>query len=285
VDFYHHDSRLLGVDSLKISFEETAEILPRLTPESAAGGDLSARRRSPTLSGLCRIQNQVQANLGFMKIFRDCVPILLATCAGLFAQNAIENERASSGDPFQAYPWFPVPDALTREQPDGALAGPPDVTPPPYALFRDADYDPAWGSSRNRNLFNEIKLVPLDRERLIYLTLGGIRERFEYWNNENFGVVPGTVGEDAYWLERIMLHLDLRIGPYLRLFVQGKSNLEQGRKDGPRPMIDVDQIDLHQAFVDINIPISSDGWFTLRAGRQELGYGIGRHIDPREALF
>jgi hypothetical protein len=40
--------------------------------------------------------------------------------------------------PFQAYPWFPVPDALTREQPDGALAGPPDVIHPPYALFRDA---------------------------------------------------------------------------------------------------------------------------------------------------
>ncbi len=37
VDFYHHDSRLLGVDSLKISFEETAEILRRLTPGIEAG--------------------------------------------------------------------------------------------------------------------------------------------------------------------------------------------------------------------------------------------------------
>jgi NADPH2:quinone reductase len=32
VDFYHRESRLLGVDSLKLSFEETAEILRGLTP-------------------------------------------------------------------------------------------------------------------------------------------------------------------------------------------------------------------------------------------------------------
>jgi len=31
VDFYHNESRLLGVDSLKLSFEETAEILRQLT--------------------------------------------------------------------------------------------------------------------------------------------------------------------------------------------------------------------------------------------------------------
>lgn len=64
-------------------------------------------------------------------------------------------------------------------------------------------------------------------------------------------------------------------------FIQGESNLEEGRKDGPRPP-DVDQIDLHQAFTDITIPLSDEGWVTLRAGRQELGYGIGRLIDPRE---
>jgi NADPH2:quinone reductase len=32
VNFYHNESRLLGMDSLKLSFEETAEILRRLTP-------------------------------------------------------------------------------------------------------------------------------------------------------------------------------------------------------------------------------------------------------------
>ena len=37
VDFYHNESRLLGADSLKLSFEETAEILRRLTPGIEAG--------------------------------------------------------------------------------------------------------------------------------------------------------------------------------------------------------------------------------------------------------
>jgi NADPH:quinone reductase-like Zn-dependent oxidoreductase len=37
VDFYHNESKLLGVDSLKLSFEETAEILRRLTPAIESG--------------------------------------------------------------------------------------------------------------------------------------------------------------------------------------------------------------------------------------------------------
>ena len=37
MDFYHNESRLLGVDSLKLSFEETAEILRRLTPGIESG--------------------------------------------------------------------------------------------------------------------------------------------------------------------------------------------------------------------------------------------------------
>ena len=37
VDFYHNESRLLGVDSLKLSFEETGGILGQLTPGIEAG--------------------------------------------------------------------------------------------------------------------------------------------------------------------------------------------------------------------------------------------------------
>ncbi len=37
VDFYHNESRLFGVDSLKLSFEETVEILRQLTPGFETG--------------------------------------------------------------------------------------------------------------------------------------------------------------------------------------------------------------------------------------------------------
>jgi NADPH:quinone reductase len=37
VDFYHNESRFLGVDSQKLSFEEAAEILRSLTPGFESG--------------------------------------------------------------------------------------------------------------------------------------------------------------------------------------------------------------------------------------------------------
>jgi len=37
VDFYHNESRLIGLDSLKLDFEETAEILRSLTPLIESG--------------------------------------------------------------------------------------------------------------------------------------------------------------------------------------------------------------------------------------------------------
>jgi len=37
VDFYHNESRLFGVDSLKLTFEETGDILRRLTPGFETG--------------------------------------------------------------------------------------------------------------------------------------------------------------------------------------------------------------------------------------------------------
>ena len=37
VDFYHNESRLLGLDSLKLSFEEAAEILRSLSPGLESG--------------------------------------------------------------------------------------------------------------------------------------------------------------------------------------------------------------------------------------------------------
>jgi len=46
VDFYHNESRLLGVDSLKLDFEATAEILRALTP-IIEGGELPLPKVDP----------------------------------------------------------------------------------------------------------------------------------------------------------------------------------------------------------------------------------------------
>jgi hypothetical protein len=63
----------------------------------------------------------------------------------------------------------------------------------------------------------------------------------------------------------------------VRVFVEGISATEQGRIGGPRPS-DVNQSDLHQAFVDFKFRFPADTKFTLRAGRQVIVFGGQRLI-------
>jgi len=55
VDFYHRESRLLGVDSLKLSFQESADILRGLTPGIEDG------TFPPPILTTCTFSNAVQA--------------------------------------------------------------------------------------------------------------------------------------------------------------------------------------------------------------------------------
>ena len=112
-----------------------------------------------------------------------------------------------------------------------------------------------------------------------YLSLGGeARERYEYFNHPNWGQDPQDHG---YFLQRYFLHGDLHLGEHVRLFSQLQSSLEDGRKGGPRPT-DKDELDLHQAFLDVKFDIGRDGSLILRSGRQELAYGSQRIISVRE---
>jgi len=64
VDFYHNESRLFGVDSLKMSFAETCEILRRLTPGIEAG-----KFKAPPIETFSLEQGpQVYRNLAESKI-------------------------------------------------------------------------------------------------------------------------------------------------------------------------------------------------------------------------
>ena len=130
-------------------------------------------------------------------------------------------------------------------------------------------------------MFDPIKYIPLSADGSDYLSFGGeIRERWEYYSSPPLG--NGTAGENDYNLQRFLLNADLHLGETFRFFSQFQSGLEYGRDGGPRPSIDEDNANLHQAYLDINFPSFHDGGFTLRLGRQELAYGIGRLIDPRE---
>jgi hypothetical protein len=175
-----------------------------------------------------------------------------------------------------------IPDYQTREQPDGCLLAPSDYGPPPYSVFRDMeDYTYLRDPKKHDDVFDPIKYIPFDSKGDVYLSFGGeIRERWEYYSEPPLG--QGPKDTNGYYLQRYMLHADLHVVDTFRLFTQFKSDIEDDRNGGPRPSIDEDKANIHQLYLDINLPPFDDGSFTLRLGRQELAYGIGRLIDPRE---
>jgi hypothetical protein len=137
-------------------------------------------------------------------------------------------------------------------------------------------YDP-----ENRDeFFEDIKLIPIDQDKQILLSLGGeVRQRYEYTRDPLFGADPQD--DAGVWLQRYTLHGDLHLGPHLRVFGQLSSALEAGRSGGPSP-VDENELALQNAFIDLNFPLGQDAELTLRGGRQELQFGSGRLVDVRE---
>jgi hypothetical protein len=141
-----------------------------------------------------------------------------------------------------------------------------------YGCFRDPE---------NRgDVSGDIKLIPLDQDGQVYLSLGGeVRQRYEYTHDPLFGAGPQD--NAGVWLQRYTLHSDLHLGPHLRVFGQFSSSLETGRAGGPSP-VDENKLTLQNAFVDLTLPLGPEAAFALRAGRQELQFGSGRLVDVRE---
>jgi hypothetical protein len=149
-----------------------------------------------------------------------------------------------------------------------------------YQLNRaDEDYDYLCESAHRVDFWDPIKCTPLNAKASWYLSLGGeARERYEYFSHPRWGEGPAGSG---YLLQRYFLHADLHMGEYTRLFTQLQSSLENGRVGGPRPT-DRDELDLHQAFLDLKFNSGGDGSFVLRSGRQELAFGSQRIISVRD---
>jgi hypothetical protein len=128
--------------------------------------------------------------------------------------------------------------------------------------------------------WDRAKYVPLSTEGKTFLSFGGqIRERYEHFENSNWG--QGLQTPRGYVLERYMLHADLQVESRFRVFAELKSGVENGRNGGPRPP-DEDRLDLHQAMVDVKPLQWSQGFLTFRAGRQELSFGSSRLVSVRE---
>lgn len=161
-----------------------------------------------------------------------------------------------------------------------ALAGEPR---PPFKLLRyNEDYRFLSDPAQRTEFWDAVKYVPIAGGRAGFLSFGGeARERFEGYQNEFFSTDPDA--DNAYFLQRYLLHADYHATDWLRAFGQLQSSLEEGRPGGPRPT-DRDSIDVHQLFADVAGQISEEKRLTLRAGRQEMSYGSERLISVREGL-
>ncbi len=149
--------------------------------------------------------------------------------------------------------------------------------------YKKLRYDEDYGYLRDpacrTGALDALKFIPLHRKGEWYLSLGGeTRQTVEYFRNPTWGQEPQG---HAYLLQRYMGHADLHVGKRMRLFVQIKSGLENGRAGGPRP-IDEDKLDLNQAFVDVGLLLQDHHSITLRLGRQELALGDDRFVSVRE---
>src|SRR5436305_13338046 len=66
--------------------------------------------------------------------------------------------------------------------------------------------------ARGKDPFDPIKFVPLNTSGSAYLSFGGqVRERYDYFNNLNFGAGPQD--EDGFRLTRMLAHVDAHFGP------------------------------------------------------------------------
>lgn len=174
----------------------------------------------------------------------------------------------------------------TAAQPHAALADNHEPEPDAFARpkYQGLRFNEDWSGLRGRDqsqtgdLFDPIKYIELSDDGWAWVSFGGhMRLRLEEWNNFGFaGANDGT-----FLLTRIALHGDLHLGEQLRIFVEGKSAMSTTRSlPGGRRGLDVDELELQQAFVDLDIPIDDGVQLTIRVGRQALLFGKERLVSP-----
>ncbi|MAE64781.1 MAG: hypothetical protein CMJ18_10985 [Phycisphaeraceae bacterium] len=151
---------------------------------------------------------------------------------------------------------------------------------PGYQALRfNEDWSGLAGHDRTQtgDLFDPIKYVPLSDDGWLWASFGGqVRFRHEKWRDFGFA----RSNDDGFELFRTLLHADLHVGENVRFFVQGKSAFATERNlPGGQRGLDVDELDLQNAFVDVSMPFAG-GTFTFRPGRQELLFGKQRLVSP-----
>jgi Alginate export len=176
--------------------------------------------------------------------------------------------------------------AARAQTPDPVPPGPP-MNPdcPPLTPVDQASENFSFlkDPSNRSDFWDPLKYIPLDPGGDSYLTLGfENRSEYEWFQNAMWGAGSQTIS--GYWLQRAIPSTTLTVGSNLRMFGSFQYEKEMGNNGGPRPAIDEDQGDFHEAFIDISTGLDDTRSITARLGEQELVYGTGRLIDNNEGV-
>jgi Alginate export len=169
------------------------------------------------------------------------------------------------------------------QTPDPQPLGPaPDPARPPLNPFpTEQNWSFLADSSKRTDFFDPVKYIPFSENPQLYLSLGfEYRIEYEYFDNWMLGASPQD--HNGYVFNRAMPHFDFHAGRYFRIFSEFEFDFEDGRNGCPRPQIDEDRGDVHQAFIEIGSHVSSPHGISLRAGRQGIVFGSGRLLDNNE---
>ncbi|QDV04646.1 hypothetical protein Poly30_01370 [Planctomycetes bacterium Poly30] len=149
---------------------------------------------------------------------------------------------------------------------------------PAYSFLRQhEDWSRFFVADETEDAFDRIKHMKLSEDGRIWLSLGGrLEARFESWKNFGFA----KPNDDAFTVSRALAHADLHLGEHVRVFVEGKTAQATDRDlPGGRRPLDLDTVDLQQAFVDVKFRVG-EGTLRLRPGRQMLLFGAQRLVSP-----
>jgi len=151
---------------------------------------------------------------------------------------------------------------------------------PAFKLVRyDDDYSFLKKDTSKNDWYKKTKFQPLSKNRDAYVSFGGdVRYQYFYFKNEGWGTQPKD--NDGYIFSRYLIHADFHAGKYFRTYVQLQSSLANGKINSSP--VDENQLDLHQAFFDVVLPVAEKKNLTIRIGRQEFLYGTQRIISVRE---
>jgi len=139
--------------------------------------------------------------------------------------------------------------------------------------------DPAQRTGE-RFALESLKFIPLRKPDGAYASIGGeVRLQYKILRYPNFGAYAGD--SDGYLLQRYLLHGDLHLEDFFRLFAQLQSAIASFEEGMPGP-VDEDRLAFHQLFMDFARRTSAETELTLRLGRQEMLYGSQRIIGVRE---